>query len=101
MPAYVILDVSIHDPEAYEAYKKVSGPALAACGGRFLARGARTETLEGDWDPERLIILEFDSMEQARAWHDSDVYREPKKIRLGASTGRMILVDGGAPGAPA
>lgn len=99
MPAYIILDVAIHDPEAYEAYKKLSGPALAAGGGRFLVRGGRTETLEGDWDPERIIVLEFDSMEQARAWYDSDGYREAKGIRHRASTGRMLLVDGGAPAA--
>jgi uncharacterized protein (DUF1330 family) len=94
MSAYVILEASVHDPEVYEEYKKLSGAVLAAHGGRFLVRGGATETLEGDWDPERIVVLQFDSMEQARGWHDSEEYREPRKIRWKASTGRMILVEG-------
>ena len=94
MPAYVILDVHVTDSERYEDYKKVSGEALAAHGGRFLVRGGQAEKLEGDWNPARIVVLEFDSMEQAKRWYDSDEYRGPKAIRQAASEGRMILVDG-------
>ena len=94
MPAYVILDVNVTDPARYEDYKKVSGGAVAAHGGRFVVRGGQAETLEGGWKPARIVVLEFDSMEQAKRWYDSDEYRGPKAIRQEASEGRMILVDG-------
>jgi uncharacterized protein (DUF1330 family) len=94
MPAYVILDVSVHDPATYDRYKAVSGATLAAHGGRFIVRGGRTETLEGGWEPERLIMLQFESMEAAKRWYDSEEYREPKKLRHVASRGRMVLVEG-------
>jgi len=94
MPAYVIVEVSIHDPGTYERYKSATPATLAAHGGKFIVRGGRTETLEGGWNPERLIVLEFESVEQARRWYDSEEYREPKKLRQSASTGRMVLVEG-------
>lgn len=94
MPAYVILDVSVHDRETYDRYKAVSGATLTAHGGKFIVRGGRTEALEGGWAPERLIVLEFESTEQAKGWYDSEEYREPKKLRHAASTGRMLLVEG-------
>jgi uncharacterized protein (DUF1330 family) len=97
MPAYVILDVNVTDPARYEDYKRLSGAALAAHGGRFVVRGGRTETLEGDWRPARIVVLEFDSAEQAKRWYDSEEYRGPKAIRQEASEGRMILVEGTHP----
>jgi len=94
MSAYIILDVNVTDPGRYEDYKKLSGEALAAHGGRFVVRGGQAETLEGDWKPARIVVVEFDSLEQAKRWYDSDEYRGPKAIRQEASEGRMILVDG-------
>ncbi|HLV81945.1 MAG TPA: DUF1330 domain-containing protein [Chthonomonadaceae bacterium] len=94
MAAYVIVDVQITDPVAYERYKASVPASIAAYGGRFLARGGRTETLEGDWEPGRLVVLEFESMEKARAWWSSQEYAEPKKIRQSASVTRMIVVEG-------
>jgi len=94
MPAYVILEVNVEDPEAYEGYKQASGPSLARHGGRFVVRGGRCETLEGGWEPERVVVLRFDSMEQARGWYGSDDYREARELRWKTSRGKMILVEG-------
>lgn len=94
MPAYVIVEITIHDPETYEKYKALTPATIAAYGGRFAVRGGQAETLEGDGDPGRIVVLEFGSMEKARAWYDSEEYRKPKEIRQSASTARMILVDG-------
>ena len=78
MSAYVIVDIAVSDPAVYEEYKKLAPAAVAACGGKYLARGGRTETLEGGWSPSRLVILEFESVEKAKAWLDSDVYAGAK-----------------------
>jgi len=94
MSAYVILEVNVTDPEAYEEYKKQSGPALEPFGGRFLVRGGTAETLEGDWNPERIVVLRFETSARAREWYHSDTYAGPKAVRRAASEGRMILVEG-------
>ncbi len=94
MSAYVIADVNIIDPKAYEEYKKTVPPTIAAYGGRFVARGGKTETLEGDWKPNRLVILEFESVERAREWWKSEEYRAPKALRQSVSRGSLILVAG-------
>ena len=66
MTAYVIFDINVHDPIRYEEYKKLAFPTVGLYGGRYIARGGRTETLEGDWSPSRLVILLFESIEQAK-----------------------------------
>ena len=97
MTAYVINDMEITDPVLFEEYKKLSPATVAQYGGRFLARGGRTETLEGDWSPKRLVILEFPSVEQARAWADSAEYAPAKRLRQLASKSNLIVVEGAAP----
>ena len=94
MAAYIVVDVRITNPEAYERYKASVPATLAAYGGKFLVRGGRVETLEGDWKPQRFVVLEFDSMEKAKAWWSSQEYAGPKKIRQSASVTKMILVEG-------
>jgi uncharacterized protein (DUF1330 family) len=94
MPAYVIVDVQIHDPEVYAEYRKLTPAAIAAHGGKFLVRGGAAETLEGDWQPGRVVVLEFDSVEQARTWWASAEYAPAKALRQKSSTTRMILVEG-------
>ena len=94
MPAYIIVDVEVRDPEQYEEYKRLVGPTLAPYGGRYLARGGRVETLEGKWSPDRLVVLEFDSVERARAWWSSEEYRVPRGIRQKSSTTQMIVTEG-------
>ena len=94
MAGYVIIDVKITDPERYQEYRTSAAATLEAYGGRYLARGGKTETLEGDWDTGRIVVLEFDSIERARAWWASEEYSAPKAVRQSASVTRMILVEG-------
>jgi uncharacterized protein (DUF1330 family) len=77
MPAYVIVDLTVTDLPTMEEYRKRVPATLAAYGGRFLVRGGAHQTVEGDWKPNRLVVLEFPSMEQAKRWYDSEEYREP------------------------
>jgi uncharacterized protein (DUF1330 family) len=94
MPAYIIVDVAITDPQEYEDYKKLTPASLAAYDGRFVVRGGAAETLEGDWQPGRIVVLEFPTAEQARKWWDSPEYAPAKAIRQRASRTGMILVEG-------
>ncbi len=94
MPAFVVVQIEVTDPERYEDYKKRVPPTVEAYGGRFLVRGGATETLEGDWRPGRLVILEFPSRERARAWWSSEAYRLPKEIRRSASRSHLLIADG-------
>lgn len=94
MPAYIIVDVDIKDPVRYEDYKKLTPGLVSAYGGKFIVRGGATETLEGAWQPGRVVVIEFPSVEKARAFYASDAYTAARKIRMEASTGKMILVEG-------
>jgi uncharacterized protein (DUF1330 family) len=94
MPGYVIADIDVHDPEHYPEYTSRVPATLEPFGGRFIVRGGTTETLEGSWSPKRLVVLEFPSVEQARAWYESEIYREPKALRQRYSTGTLLLVEG-------
>ena len=94
MAAYVIVDIEIHDPDRYEEYKTAAAPTVAAHGGRYVVRGGATAALEGGWDPGRIVVLEFDSLERAQAWWASEEYREPKALRQRIATTRMIAVAG-------
>lgn len=94
MTSYIIVDVQVTNPTIYEQYRKSVLPTLEPYGGRFLARGGIAENLEGDWKPNRVVVIEFDSMEKAKAWWSSEEYREPKKIRQSAAVTNMIVVEG-------
>jgi uncharacterized protein (DUF1330 family) len=94
MAAYMIFDIVIHDQQEYDEYKKHTPAAVAAYDGKFLIRGGKTETIEGGWNPERIVVLEFPTMERAREWWSSDLYTKAKVIRQRAATTQMILVDG-------
>lgn len=94
MPAYVAVQVDVHDAATYERYKQLTPPSIAAYGGRYLARGGATITLEGDWSPARFVILEFPSVEQARRWWDSPEYAEAKALRQASASTQMLLVEG-------
>lgn len=94
MTAYIIADVDVTDPAAYEDYKRAVPPTIEAYGGRFVVRGGPAETLEGDWIPNRIVVLEFDSVERAKAWWASEEYREPRTLRQRASRGSLIVVPG-------
>jgi uncharacterized protein (DUF1330 family) len=94
MPAYVIVEVNVHDPEKYEEYKKLSLPAVKKYGGKYLARGGKAEKLEGTTDPSRVVVMEFDSIDKAKEWWSSEEYTKAKKYRYEASESRMIVVEG-------
>lgn len=94
MPAYVIVETDISDPEQYEQYKAASPGAVAAGGGRFVVRGGELAVLEGDWNPSRLVVLEFDDLEAAKRWYESSVYQDAKKLREGAAKLNMVAVEG-------
>jgi uncharacterized protein (DUF1330 family) len=94
MPTYVIVEVSIHDHKKYEEYKKLTPASIAAFNGKFVVRGGQTITLEGDWKPERIVVLEFPSVERATEWWNSDLYSEAKVIRQQAANTKMIIVEG-------
>jgi uncharacterized protein (DUF1330 family) len=94
MPAYVIVETDISDPEQYEQYKAASPGAIAAGGGRFLVRGGEHVVLEGDWQPTRLVVLEFEDLAAAKRWYESELYQEAKELRKGAAHLRMVAVQG-------
>jgi uncharacterized protein (DUF1330 family) len=98
MTAYVIVDVEVTDPERYERYKAATPAAIAAGGGRFLVRGGELTVLEGDWQPSRLVVLEFEDLAAAERWYESDAYQAAKKLREGGATMRMVAVQGLEPG---
>lgn len=94
MAAYVIVDIKVTDPVRYEEYKKLAAPAVAAYGGRYLVRGGEVSILEGDWMPHRFVVLEFESVEQARRWWNSTEYSAAKGIRQQTARTHMIVVEG-------
>jgi uncharacterized protein (DUF1330 family) len=94
MSAYVIVDITVTDPDRYEEYKRLAPEPVSLYGGRYLARGLPAETLEGDWAPARLVILEFESVERAKAWLDSPEYHDARQIRHEAARSQMIVVPG-------
>ncbi len=94
MAAYIIANIQVSDPAAYEPYRALAAAAIARYGGRYLSRGGASETLEGGFQPSRLIILEFDSMERAREFYGSPEYQAAIPIRQAASTGWIVLTEG-------
>jgi len=94
MAAYVIVDIEIQDVAQYDEYRKRVPATIEKYGGKFLVRGGPFELLEGNWQPTRLVVLEFPSMAQAKRWYDSEEYREPKAIRLKASKASLLIVEG-------
>lgn len=92
--AYVIVRVSISDPEAYEEYKQHSGPAVVRYGGHFLARGGVLETLEGETETGRVVLIEFPDLEAARRWYNSPEYRYAISLRKDAADAQFVLLEG-------
>lgn len=94
MSAYIIAEIEVHDPVRYEAYKALAPDAIARYGGRYLVRGGETIPLEGGWKPQRVVILEFPSLDAARTFHDSPEYRAAREQRAGACMMRMVAAAG-------
>jgi uncharacterized protein (DUF1330 family) len=95
MTAYVITDAKVSDVEKYEGYKALTPAAIAAAGGEFLVRGGDHVVLEGNWNPTRVVMLKFASMEAAKAFYDGELYRAARAERAGATEFfNMIVVQG-------
>jgi len=94
MSAYVILQITVDDPELYSEYVKMGPPTVSLYGGKYLVRGGKLEAVEGDWQPARLVVLEFESVDQARAWINSPEYAPARNIRHQAARTQAVIVEG-------
>ena len=94
MSAYVIAEIDVVDPAAYEDYRKQVLAVVTKYGGKFIVRGGKIEPKEGGWTPKRLVVVEFASLAQAQKWYDSPEYAPLIKLRQKASKGKLILVEG-------
>lgn len=94
MPGYVLVDITILDDEQYAEYRRLAAPTVAAFGGRYLVRGGAVTVLEGDRVPARTVVLEFPSVERARAWHASEEYAPARRIREACARTSMLVVEG-------
>jgi uncharacterized protein (DUF1330 family) len=94
MSAYIIANVTVANPAQYEAYKKLSSHAMAVHGAEVCVRGGAVQVLEGDWQPDRLVILKFPDLAAAHAFNDSPEYAAARRSRQDAATMRMIVVEG-------
>ena len=92
-PAYLIVDAKSSDPQAMQRYRELAQVAVANYGGRYLVRGGEYQVLEGDWRPQRLVVVEFPSREQARGFYDSPEYLAARAARAGVSSFDMLLVE--------
>jgi uncharacterized protein (DUF1330 family) len=92
--AYLVVDIDVTDPEAYEEYRSLVPPLIAKYGGRYLVRGGAFEKLEGGWTPKRLVLLEFPSAGRAKEFYESEEYRPVKEIRLRSANSSVVLVEG-------
>ena len=91
MSAYVVIEIEVKNPEGYEEYKLLAPQAIAAYGGKYIARGGKAENLEGSWQPNRIVILEFESVEKAKQWLDSEEYQEAKALRHKYASSNAIV----------
>ena len=94
MSAYVIAEIDVVDPAAYDEYRRQVLAVVTRYGGKFLVRGGKVEPREGGWAPKRIVVLEFPSMAQAQKWYDSPEYAPLIKLRQKASKGKLVLVEG-------
>ena len=94
MPAYFIVDNEVIDAAGFEEYRKQVPATLEKYGGKILVRGGQHQTLEGDWQPKRIVVTVFPSLEQARRWYDSEEYRQLKALRMRTARGSVVLVEG-------
>jgi uncharacterized protein (DUF1330 family) len=94
MPGYVIAEVTVTHPEEYAKYREMVPPTVAKYGGRFVVRGGKTEAVEGEWTPTRLVVIEFESAARAKEWWASEEYREAKALRQRTARSNVLIVEG-------
>jgi len=94
MSAYIVVEIDVFDTAKFDIYRQQVPATIEKYGGRYIVRGGKVETLEGDWCPKRFVVLEFPSAESAKAWWNSVEYAKPKALRQACAHSQMILVDG-------
>ena len=94
MAAYAIFEIEVTDPAGYEEYRRTAAATIEQYGGKYLVRGGQVESLEGDWRPARIVVLEFESAERAKEWWSSQDYSGPKSIRQRTANSKAIIVEG-------
>jgi uncharacterized protein (DUF1330 family) len=94
MSAYIVVDLDVLDNEKFDVYRQQVPATIEKYGGRYIVRGGKVETLEGNWRPKRFVVLEFPSAERAKAWWESVEYAEPKALRQACAASNLILVEG-------
>ena len=97
MPGYVVLSVEVLDIERYREYARMGPPTVAQYRGRYLVRGGQVERRSGTWEPKRLVIIEFPSVEQARTWGDSPEYAPARALREACAVSDVVIVEGVTP----
>lgn len=97
MNAYVVSRVAIRDREAMSRYIAAAGESVAAYGGRYLVRGGDIQALEGEWEHDRMVVLEFPSRDAALAWYESDEYRPLRELRWSSADANILLAGGADP----
>ncbi len=94
MAVYVVVNVRVTDPDRYAKYRDQAPATIARYGGKYLARGGTLEVLEGEWGPQRLVVLEFESMERFNEWYNSPEYAPLKQLRSEAADTEFVVVEG-------
>lgn len=94
MSAFVVVEIDVHNQELYQSYTQLTPASIASYQGKFVARGGDTIVLEGEWNPKRLVILEFPSVEIANSWWHSEEYTKAREIRQKAANTKMIIIEG-------
>jgi uncharacterized protein (DUF1330 family) len=94
MAVYAVVNIRVTDPDHYAKYREKAPATIARYGGKYLARGGAVEVLEGDWDPQRLVVLEFESTERFHKWYDSPEYAPLRQLRSEAADSEFVVVEG-------
>lgn len=94
MKGYVISDIEVTDPEAFEHYKALSARSVAQHGGTFIVRGGAFAVVEGDWQPKRISVIEFPSVHAAETWIASEDYAPARAVRQGSASSRILIAEG-------
>ena len=94
MAAYVIADLEVTDPAKFSEYRSQVPPTLEEYGGKYIVHGGATAKAEGNWEPNRIVIIEFESMEQAKRWYNSKEYRGPMQLRHQSANTNFLFVEG-------
>ena len=94
MAAYVIANIDVKDPDGYAGYSKLARPAIEKYGGKAIVRNGEVAVKEGSWVPKRLVILQFESLEQAHAFYDSPEYQEARAVREKYSSADFLIIEG-------